>query len=169
MPQLPVQGPWQVVLAMVGKFGCSGAWALGLTYAGELFPTGCRSAAVGVVAQAALVWPAAACRLAACLVLAGGAGGRRDLGGIVAPQLVLLGRHLGWSRLPFLAMGLAALLAAGLVALLPETQGWPQPDTIQDLLKALKGERTRLTDEADSECRQLLLASRQCSSNSQAA
>ena len=42
----------QVVMAMAGKFGCSSAWALGITYVSELFPTGCRSAAVGAVSQA---------------------------------------------------------------------------------------------------------------------
>jgi hypothetical protein len=43
--------PDQVLLAMIGKFGASTGWALGFIYAGELFPTSCRSSAVGVVGQ----------------------------------------------------------------------------------------------------------------------
>lgn len=41
----------QLMFAMAGKFGCSAAWAMGITYSGELFPTTLRSAAVGVSSQ----------------------------------------------------------------------------------------------------------------------
>lgn len=50
----------QLVFAMAGKFGCSAAWAMGLTYTGELFPTTLRSAALGVASQVSpSVWHAA--------------------------------------------------------------------------------------------------------------
>jgi OCT family organic cation transporter-like MFS transporter 4/5 len=55
----------------------------------------------------------------------------RDVGGIIAPQLMLLGRVLGWDRLPFLFMGVASLIGGALVTLMPETQGMPQPDTVE--------------------------------------
>lgn len=43
--------PCQVVLAVLGKLGCSGAWAVGLTFASELFPTSLRSAALAASCQ----------------------------------------------------------------------------------------------------------------------
>ncbi|GIL76577.1 hypothetical protein Vretimale_19503 [Volvox reticuliferus] len=85
-------GPMQVALAMVGKLGCSGAWAVGLTFAAELFPTCLRSAALSVASQSG------------------------DLGGLVTPILLMLRPPGRFERLPFAVMGLMSLAAMALLA-----------------------------------------------------
>ncbi|GLC42494.1 hypothetical protein PLESTB_001104300 [Pleodorina starrii] len=107
-------GALQVVLAMVGKLGCSGAWAVGLTFAAELFPTCLRSGA---------------------LALAGQSG---DMGGLVTPVLLLLSPPGPLRRLPFAVMGVMSLAAVALVAKLPETRGMHQLDTFEELLEWLR-------------------------------
>ncbi len=91
----------------VGCRGLTLTLTLTLTPLPQLFPTACRSSAVGVVCQSG------------------------DLGGVVAPQLLLLGRWLRWQHLPFLIMGLASALGALGMTLLPETHGLPQSDTVE--------------------------------------
>ncbi|GIL76575.1 hypothetical protein Vretifemale_6080 [Volvox reticuliferus] len=114
-------GPMQVALAMVGKLGCSGAWAVGLTFAAELFPTCLRSAALSVASQSG------------------------DLGGLVTPILLMLRPPGRFERLPFAVMGLMSLAAMALLAKLPETRGMPQLDTFQELLEWLsRNDRTIL-------------------------
>ncbi|EFJ43631.1 hypothetical protein VOLCADRAFT_119010 [Volvox carteri f. nagariensis] len=106
-------GVLQVVFAMAGKLGCSGAWAVGLTFAAELFPTCIRSAALSVASQSG------------------------DLGGLVTPVVLMLRLPGRFERLPFAVMGLMALVALVLVAKLPETRGMPQLDTFDELLEWL--------------------------------
>ncbi|KAG2486334.1 hypothetical protein HYH03_015038 [Edaphochlamys debaryana] len=111
-------GPLQVFLAMAGKLGCSGAWAVGLTFASELFPTCLRSAALALASQAG------------------------DLGGLVTPLLLVVAPAGGpWERLPFLVMGGMSLVAVAAVWRLPETRGMPQLDTFDELLTWLAGSR----------------------------
>ncbi|KXZ43865.1 hypothetical protein GPECTOR_78g53 [Gonium pectorale] len=63
----------QVVLAMVGKFGCSGAWSVLVVYCAELFPTALRSLLSGAIYQGARA------------------------GGVAAPFVFLLGSASGES------------------------------------------------------------------------
>jgi hypothetical protein len=55
---------------------------------------------------------------------------RRDLGGILAPLLQLISRHVSWDGVTFLAVGVMLAASALLVRLLPETRGMPQVDTV---------------------------------------
>ncbi|KXZ46396.1 hypothetical protein GPECTOR_44g71 [Gonium pectorale] len=111
-------GPAQIAFAMLGKLGCSGAWAVGLTFASELFPTCLRSAALSLASQSG------------------------DLGGLVTPALLLLSPSSGpLRRLPFAVMGGLALAAVAAVARLPETRGMPQLDTFPQLLDWLAAQR----------------------------
>ncbi|GIL55904.1 hypothetical protein Vafri_11332 [Volvox africanus] len=106
-------GAMQVALAMVGKLGSSGAWAVGLTFAAELFPTCLRSAALSVASQSG------------------------DLGGLMTPILLLLRPPGHFQRLPFAVMGLLSLASMALLAKLPETRGMPQLETFEELLEWL--------------------------------
>ncbi|KAG2430141.1 hypothetical protein HXX76_010240 [Chlamydomonas incerta] len=121
-------GPIQVALAMAGKLGCSGAWAVGLTFAAELFPTSLRSVALSVASQSG------------------------DLGGLVTPLLLLLGPEGSrLERLPFAVMGLMALAAVALVWRLPETRGMPQMETFEELLAWLRRRGPGVSPDADHE------------------
>ncbi|KAG2484375.1 hypothetical protein HYH03_016791 [Edaphochlamys debaryana] len=99
----------QVALAMAGKFGCSGTWYVLVVYVAELFTTSVRSLLSGAVYQSGRV------------------------GGVAAPFVFLLGTATGASSLPFLLMGGAILLAAPLCAMLPETRGAPQPESLAQM------------------------------------
>ncbi|KAK7469872.1 hypothetical protein BaRGS_00036092 [Batillaria attramentaria] len=91
-----------VVFAMVGKFGISGGWAATQVFSAETFPTVVRNIGVG------------ACSMAA------------RIGGIVAPQLVLLGKEN--RAVPFTIFGVFALVCCCLMLLLPETVRVSLPD-----------------------------------------
>ncbi|KAK3097018.1 hypothetical protein FSP39_005624 [Pinctada imbricata] len=93
-----------VVFAMIGKSGISGGWAATQVFSAETFPTVIRN--IGV----------ASCSMAA------------RLGGIAAPQLVLLGSSS--KVIPFTIFGILAALYGILVLFLPETSGQPLPDDI---------------------------------------
>ncbi|KAG2454670.1 hypothetical protein HYH02_000509 [Chlamydomonas schloesseri] len=107
----------QVLLAMLGKFGSSGAWAVLVVYCAEVFPTSVRSVASGAIFQGARV------------------------GGVAAPFVFLLGDATGVQQAPFWLMGGVTLAAACLCVRLPETAGCDQPETLQQL-EANKGRTT---------------------------
>ncbi|KAL3866340.1 hypothetical protein ACJMK2_043646 [Sinanodonta woodiana] len=99
--------PWlTVTLAMIGKAGISGGWAALQVFSAEIFPTVIRNIGVG------------SCSFSA------------RIGGIVAPQFVLLGETIA-SPLPFTIFGCAAIVAGFLVWFLPETKGKSLPDTLE--------------------------------------
>jgi MFS family permease len=107
-------GASRVALASVGKFGVSGAFAIASVLTGELHPTLIRSAVLGVMNQAARA------------------------GAISAPFVVMAGARAaggagGAALVPFLTFGAASLLAACLIFTLPETNGTPLPDTMDDM------------------------------------
>lgn len=95
-----------LVFAMIGKAGISGGWAALQVFSAEIFPTVVRNIGVG------------ACSFCA------------RIGAIVAPQIVFLGTQHDAAPLPFTVFGVLALVAGGLVWLLPETRGMPLPDDL---------------------------------------
>lgn len=101
-----------VVFAMIGKAGISGGWAALQVFSAEIFPTVVRN--IGV----------ASCSLCA------------RIGAIVAPQIVFLGSKSNAAPLPFTVFGIVALIAGGLVWLLPETRGVPLPDELSIHVKS---------------------------------
>ncbi|XP_060580661.1 organic cation transporter protein-like, partial [Ruditapes philippinarum] len=94
-----------IVFAMIGKAGISGGWAALQVFSAEIFPTVVRNIGVG------------ACSFCA------------RIGAIVAPQIVYLGAKNA-APLPFTVFGIVAVIAGGLVWLLPETRGVPLPDEL---------------------------------------
>ncbi|XP_013413643.1 solute carrier family 22 member 15-like [Lingula anatina] len=83
-------------LALVGKAGVAGAWAVGWLFTAELFPTVVRTIGCGAAAFS----------------------GR--LGGVVAPQVSYLSKVS--PALPFIVLGSCSLVGAFLGLLLPETK-----------------------------------------------
>jgi MFS family permease len=99
-----------IALASAGKACCSGTWTVSYVYAAEIFPTYIRSVALAGTNQAS------------------------RLGGIIAPGILYASEQMGLpAAAPFAAVGVAALLTAALLGLLPETMGQPQPDSVADL------------------------------------
>ncbi|WIA12107.1 hypothetical protein OEZ85_012181 [Tetradesmus obliquus] len=102
---------WKTIaLASAGKACCSGTWTISYVYAAEIFPTGIRSVALAGTNQAS------------------------RLGGVIAPGILYASEQMGLpATAPFAAVGVAALLTAALLSMLPETMGQPQPDSVADL------------------------------------
>jgi MFS family permease len=99
-----------IALASTGKACCSGTWTVSYVYAAEIFPTYIRSVALAGTNQAS------------------------RLGGVIAPGILYASEQLGLpAAAPFAAVGVAALLTAALLSMLPETMGQPQPDSVADL------------------------------------
>jgi len=120
----------QVALSLIGKFGATGSFNIVFVYTAEMFPTEIRSTAVGTSSTCARI------------------------GGILAPQVAFLGTV--WKPLPLLVFGSSALIGGAFALLfLPETLGYPLPETMEDAL-ALgspkdKKEKSRLVVNASSE------------------
>ncbi|XP_067642384.1 organic cation transporter protein-like [Eurosta solidaginis] len=99
-------GPIQVSLATIGLFGASVTFSNVYLYAGELFPTVVRPTGVGVCSFVGRV------------------------GSMLAPWIEGLKTKHIW--MPPAIFGGFALAAAASVFLMPETRGYPLPETIED-------------------------------------
>ncbi|XP_035825611.1 solute carrier family 22 member 1-like [Aplysia californica] len=100
-----------VVLALVGRFGASAAFAVIYIYSAELFPTVMRNSGMGVSSVCARI------------------------GGILAPFVGDLGSVLEGDiavALPLIVFGGLCLTAGLLDLLLPETLNRKLPDTVED-------------------------------------
>ncbi|CAI9581137.1 unnamed protein product, partial [Staurois parvus] len=98
-----------IVLVMLGKFGITSAFSMVYVYTAELYPTVVRNMGVGASSMAS------------------------RLGSILSPYFVYLGaydRHL-----PFVLMGSLTVLVGIFSLFLPETNGMPLPDTIEEMLR----------------------------------
>ncbi|CAH1801726.1 unnamed protein product [Owenia fusiformis] len=93
--------------ALVGKFGQAGTFAVIFLYSSELYPTVIRNVGIG-----------------ACAFWA-------RLGGVVAPQINLLGLYT-FNSLPIIVFGVLSLAGGFLTLLLPETHKRKLPDTIEE-------------------------------------
>ena len=98
----------RLILLILGKLGCSGAFATCYVYTSELFPTPIRTTSVGF------------CSMSSRLV------------SIAAPYLTLYLPAVTFKQMPFIVFGLATLLAAVASAFVPESLGHPMPDTIEE-------------------------------------
>lgn len=94
-------------LILIGKAAMGQCFAFILIYTSEIFPTVLRTAGSG----ACYFWS--------------------RIGGMVAPQTVLLGDFVGKAT-PFIVFGALSILSGLLVFLMPETVNKPLPDTVQD-------------------------------------
>lgn len=103
--------------AIIGKFGMAGVFSIIFVYSSELYPTVIRNIGMGSCA----FWA--------------------RLGGVVAPQILVLGdfTHKSVSIIMF---GVISLIATTLVLMLPETVNRKLPDTIEDAesMNAFKGD-----------------------------
>ncbi|XP_002741807.2 organic cation transporter protein-like [Saccoglossus kowalevskii] len=95
-----------ITLAMLGKFGITSAFGMIYVYSAELFPTPLRSVGVGTCSMCARI------------------------GGILAPQLLLMGEV--WKQLPPLVFGITSIVAGILIVFLPETRGVELPESIEE-------------------------------------
>lgn len=95
-----------VILASAGIVGMSISFPTVYLYAGELFPTVVRNVGVGTASMIARI------------------------GSMVAPYVAGYSLTIHW--LPPIIFGTIPLIGACLVLLLPETQGFPLPETIED-------------------------------------
>lgn len=93
--------------AIVGKFGMAGVFSIIFVYSSELYPTVIRNIGMGSCA----FWA--------------------RLGGVVAPQILVLG-DVTHKSVSVIVFGVIALFASFLVLLLPETLNRKLPDTIED-------------------------------------
>jgi len=93
--------------AFVGKIAISGSFAVVFNFTCELYPTSIRATGFGLCS----------------------AGGR--LGGIAAPQIILLQNKAKW--LPNVVFGVFSLISGFVTFLLPETINKRLPQTIADL------------------------------------
>ena len=103
----------RLTLGLVGKLGASSAFSMVGLYYGEMMPTQMRALAMTLVTVAT------------------------SLGGAVAPFVVVLVTRLH-SAAPSVVFGAAALLAAAVSLLLPETLGRRMPETPADVEAAAK-------------------------------
>ncbi|XP_030850708.1 organic cation transporter protein-like isoform X1 [Strongylocentrotus purpuratus] len=102
---IPV-GAAKTGVAMVGKFGIAGSWAVGLIYPFEILPTVTRNVGIGICSSASRVVA------------------------IATPLMLLL--YDVWAPGPLVLQTIAALVTAALCLILPETRGKKLPETLED-------------------------------------
>ncbi|CAH1781865.1 unnamed protein product [Owenia fusiformis] len=93
-------------LGLIGAMLVTNLWCLVYLFSGELFPTVARSVGMGSGSSLS------------------------RLGGLITPQLPLLGDI--WYGLPYIVLGVVAILGGILVLCLPETKNRRLPDTLQE-------------------------------------
>ncbi|XP_078798620.1 solute carrier family 22 member 2 [Oryzias latipes] len=98
----------KTTVACIGRLGITMAFEMVVFVNTELYPTFVRNLGVSV-----------------CSTLC-------DVGGI-ASSFILYRLAVIWLELPLIIFGVVALVAGGLVLLLPETKGVPLPETIDDV------------------------------------
>ncbi|KAL7853413.1 hypothetical protein AOLI_G00202570 [Acnodon oligacanthus] len=97
---------------MVGKFGITAAFCVVYAVTSELFPTVVRNMAMGICSMSARI------------------------GSIISPFIIHLGSY--YRFLPYLLIGIWAVLASLLCWFLPETSGKVLPETISQMQR-IKG------------------------------
>ncbi|XP_077988709.1 organic cation transporter protein-like [Glandiceps talaboti] len=101
---------WLILtVALIGKFGIAGSFAIVFLYSTELFPTVVRNLGVGVSSFSSRI------------------------GGILAPLTVYLSSKV--NMFIFAVFGILSIIAGLLVLILPETKGRVQPQLIEDVEK----------------------------------
>ncbi|XP_070567620.1 organic cation transporter protein-like [Ptychodera flava] len=95
-----------ITLSMTGKFAISASFAIVYVFSAELYPTPVRNIGMGISSMCARI------------------------GGILAPQMLLLGNL--WEPLPLVVFGSTAVIAGLLTLLLPETLNKKLPETLEE-------------------------------------
>ncbi|CAB4023824.1 organic cation transporter -like [Paramuricea clavata] len=99
-----------MIFAIAGRMSLTGNFSNCFMYTSELYPTTIRNVGVG----AGMFWT--------------------RIGGIIAPQILLLGEYTA-EAVPFIIFGGMLLLSGALALLLPETLNVKLPETLQDVRK----------------------------------
>ncbi|KAL8611301.1 hypothetical protein ACOMHN_013732 [Nucella lapillus] len=102
-----------VALAMLGKLGISGAFAVIWMYSSELYPTVIRNSGMGISSVCA------------------------GMGAVLAPYIANVTQAMGGGTalaVPLVVFGVASIVAGLLLLLLPETLNQRLPETIEDTL-----------------------------------
>jgi len=115
--------------AITGKFFISAAFSTCFLFTVELFPTVVRTIGMG-----------------SCVFWA-------RVGGMIAPQILLLGNYT-FNELPYLIFGALSLLAGVATYFVPETRGIVLPDTI-DAIEHMDSEKLRTPADEESEVTKL--------------
>ncbi|XP_072178656.1 organic cation transporter protein-like [Diadema setosum] len=99
-------GVARVTIAMIGKVGIAGSFAVVYLLPAEIFPTPIRSAGMGVCAMSSRV------------------------AGMICPLILHLAEY--WGPAPFFIFGVSSVVAGVLAFFLPETKGRRVPETIEE-------------------------------------